>query len=347
MRLGIIGWHTRTGLGTQNRDLAIHLKADRWIVPRHPRTATLPRPAGFGGEYVEIDFPLQRRTFPKKRVDLLADLDMLLFAEMPYFVDTLQHCRAVGTKSACYVNIEWLRRGGWGSDIYIAPTEYTHRRLLEDREIDHDRIFFAPIGVDTKEIPFQKRGIVQQYVHCNGTGGAYGRKGGEAVARAAELAPQVRLCVYTQTKYLTSAQVGKLPQWPSNATVYGEVPTYTDLYKYGQICVQPSRFEGIGLQLLECQAAGMPLITADCPPMNEYRPLEAVTGATGRISCTRWVHSMDVSVRRLASVLTKWWGKDVSAQSSAARQWVEAERDWSVRAAPLWDILDAELTRQR
>lgn len=55
---------------------------------------------------------------------------------------------------------------------------------------------------------------------------------------------------------------------------YNEFP-----YKMGDVYVYPSRLDGIGLTLLEAMSFGMPCITTDCQPMNEF----VVHGFSGKL----------------------------------------------------------------
>jgi glycosyltransferase involved in cell wall biosynthesis len=50
----------------------------------------------------------------------------------------------------------------------------------------------------------------------------------------------------------------------------GNLPDYSDLYSEGDVFIQPSKAEGIGLSILEALACGLPVLTTDYPPMNEY-----------------------------------------------------------------------------
>lgn len=49
-----------------------------------------------------------------------------------------------------------------------------------------------------------------------------------------------------------------------------ETVTAPGLYHLGDVYVYPSRLEGIGLTMAEALACGLPLITVDFPPMNEF-----------------------------------------------------------------------------
>jgi glycosyltransferase involved in cell wall biosynthesis len=50
-----------------------------------------------------------------------------------------------------------------------------------------------------------------------------------------------------------------------------DLPTtaYYELFANCDVCLAPSRWEGLGLHLYEATAFGMPIITNDNPPMNE------------------------------------------------------------------------------
>jgi glycosyltransferase involved in cell wall biosynthesis len=50
----------------------------------------------------------------------------------------------------------------------------------------------------------------------------------------------------------------------------GNLPDYRDLYREGEVFVQPSKAEGLGLSILEAMSCGLPVLTTDYPPMNEY-----------------------------------------------------------------------------
>ena len=53
--------------------------------------------------------------------------------------------------------------------------------------------------------------------------------------------------------------------------VLEDLPTdeHLRLFAAADVCVAPSRWEGLGLHLYESMALGLPVITNDDPPMNE------------------------------------------------------------------------------
>ena len=53
--------------------------------------------------------------------------------------------------------------------------------------------------------------------------------------------------------------------------IWDDLPTrrYLQLFADSDVCLAPSRWEGLGLHLYEATAFGMPIVTNDNPPMNE------------------------------------------------------------------------------
>src|SRR5207253_8328051 len=96
-------------------------------------------------------------------------------------------------------------------------------------------------------------------------------KGLDVLAQTARILKAVPFLVYSQQS--------DLPALPDNVEVRRAPRDNRALYADGDVCVQPSHWEGLGLQLLECQAAGLPLVTTDAPPMNECRPFRTVPAA--------------------------------------------------------------------
>ena len=58
---------------------------------------------------------------------------------------------------------------------------------------------------------------------------------------------------------------------PRVEVVLADLPTDQHLRQFAaaDVCVAPSRWEGLGLHLYESMALGLPVITNDAPPMNE------------------------------------------------------------------------------
>jgi glycosyltransferase involved in cell wall biosynthesis len=113
--------------------------------------------------------------------------------------------------------------------------------------------------------------------------------------------------------------------------VVGNFPSISELYSTGDICVQPSKMEGIGFMVLEPACAGLPVLTIDYPPMNEYIQQPELRCRTRwrkrKAFATQWIrhaHLKLPSIRDLSRRMEWAASTDLRLVSEANRQWAEA-----------------------
>ena len=344
-KVGLIGWNTATGLGTMNRDLAHHGLVDRWLAFRHPQFATLPRPR----DSCPIDFvPYDPAGFDLR--PWLAGLDWLVFAEIPYIADATRQAREQGVRVALIPMWELTHpRHDWLGlvDLVICPHRWAYRVFSEWKERHGAAwsVVYVPWPVDSRQLPFRERRRCRRFVFVNGTGGCRAvrlsdgaktppRKGVDLVLDAAERLPSISFLVYTQLPMTRAV--------PANVDVRTERASRAELYEEGDVCVQPSHWEGLGLQMLECQAAGMPLVTTDAPPMNEFRPHRVVPVHGTEVVSIADFHPFTSRVMRpedLADVLADLHDSDIRQASREARAFVEREHSWGRAVGSLRELL--------
>ncbi len=333
-RVGLVGWNTASGLGYVNRELAKHYPIERWLAPQHPRFPSLEPLRVCRTDVVPAQLD-SRRLY-----DWLRGLDWVLFAELPYLERLAQHAREHYVRVACIPMWEWLHpKLDWLNyvDVMLCPTRFTFDRLT-DWKRRHGfcwDVVELPWPVDVSRFAFRQRRTCERFLFINGTGGGrgtradgtetgYHRKGAELVAEAARLLPDVPFIWYSQTD--------DLPPLPPNVRRRPTPADSTRLYDEGDVCVQPSTWEGIGLQLLECQAAGMPLVTTEAAPMNEFQPLRTVRAARVekvRVFGSDPITSHVVSPTDLAATLRQLLDTDLTEASRSARRFVEEQHSWS------------------
>ena len=340
-RVGLIGPNAHSGLGTLCRDLVRGFPVERWAMPEEPRPGDLP--AGTRCRAIVPDGTDDVDAFS-------SGLDWILFFEQPWSMEILKRAREQHVRIACVPMWEFLdEQAPWLPyvDLMIAPTRWCRDLLPRWRErlgLSWDEADLPwPIGID--RFPFTRRETCRKFLFVNGHGGCReidrvrepwnGRKGAAIVAEAARRAPEVPIIVVSQT--------GNLPPFPANVEVrVGDLDEASDLYREGDVCIQPSRWEGIGLPLLECQASGLPLLTTDAPPMNEHEPMRRLpcTQSRGRVWGLRSIPVNEVDADALARVLRELHGADISEASLAARRFVESHHSWTDAMPKLLAILD-------
>lgn len=329
--VGLVGWNTAQGLGYLNRALVKHLPIHRWIIPTHPRFPELDVPSTVDTIHVPLDADQHRLR------ETCANLHWMMFCELPYIQSYAGIIRECGTQVACIPMWEWLHEDlDWLKfvDLFICPNQYCYDMLSQWRKklgYKWDMVML-PWPIDTDDFVFQPRTQCRSFLFNNGTGGgmAYRRDGGrhqprkgvEVVLHAAKRVPHIPIFLRTQTT--------ELPVCPANVTVLQGEADNLGLYSVGDVAVQPSLYEGLGLQCLESQACGLPLITTNAPPMTEYKAIRTVrcSPTEGRCYGERWIPVYLPDPEDLAKHMSELFESDISQASAAARAFIEEEHSW-------------------
>ena len=230
-----------------------------------------------------------RASRPGELGEFLAGLDWLLFFEHPGHPDVVALRASAGVRIACVPMWEWLDEfSPWlpHVDLMIAPTRSCYTLLHRWRERLGLRwdVEYLPWPIDVERFPFRPRVECRTFLFVNGAGGnssstvpvraaTAGRGQGSSPRRRGShlkfpcwSARRPPSCLRFRNTSMCARRGGRFP----------------DLYSDGDVCVQPSRWEGLGLPLLECQASGLPLLATDAPPMNEHQPWRTLACTTTR-----------------------------------------------------------------
>ena len=258
---------------------------------------------------------------------------MVLCFELPYYPNVAELGKRLNVKTVCVMMHECAPAGckGWPQqfDLLIHPNE-TCRTILSPALPRHNhRMLRWPI--DTDEIPFRQRDRADLFFFGQGTGGGADRKGGFIVLQAAQATPNVPWLVRSQIVDRRMRIFEVEYHYPPNVRVEGQVDDPADLYVEGDVAVQVSRYEGMGLQLLEAKASGMPLITTDAGPMNEYDPFAVIRATPRRTTVLRPTTAYDADPAHLAETVASLHGRDIAAASIRSREWVDANASWKTQ----------------
>jgi glycosyltransferase involved in cell wall biosynthesis len=333
-KVGLVGWNTASGLGYINRDLATYLPLERWLVPTHPVFPTLePPPARTRIHRVPLEIDAA------KLKAWLRGLDWVLFVEVPYVPHLAQSARELGIQVACVpmwecadLRLDWMHL----CDRMICPTRFTYE-LFRDWKgrfgMGWD-VVHVPWPVDPRRFRFRRRTQCERFLFVNGTGGSrayredgtlttYRRKGMDILLEAARRLRPIPFLVYSQVEPAVPT--------PVNVELRHPLASNQRLYDEADVCVQPSRWEGLGLQMLECQAAGLPLVTTDAPPMNEYQPVHLVPARETELLSIVPRHALtahNVAAEDLAAALEALYRTDIAEASESARSFIVKEHSW-------------------
>lgn len=199
---------------------------------------------------------------------LLFGLDGILFFERhSWNPHILRIAREMHVATVCVPMWEWFNGHAteWQyCDLFVCPSRYTEKVV---RSFGFTNTCCLPWPIDLDKLPCrQVIGPARHFVHNAGLVDHDDRKGTFDTIRAfSRLARKdIRLTVRLQKAALLPTDDDRVN------IVVGNLPRVADLYATGDVCVQPSKMEGIGFMVLEPACAGIPVITTDYPPMNEF-----------------------------------------------------------------------------
>lgn len=337
--IGLVGPCEGYGLAQQSLDIARHLGVNRWLVPHD-----------LNGDRPELPCRIDAVSRPLSSIELeawLSGLDAVLFIERPTYPLLTQVARRLGVCVVCVPNWEWIHPGlDWLSDVdvMLCPTLVTANMLRRWQACFGFtwQLVHIPWPIETSRFRFRMRRKCRAFVYVHGLGGATARRfnGHETIRRkglhvlldAARRMPSVPIIVYA---------AGSDQAVPPNVELRYPPADNRLLYLEGDVCVQPSHWEGLGLPLLECQAAGMPLITTDAPPMNEHQPLRAVQCELHafRLASDLVIPVALMEPQRLAEALASVFETDLKDASKRARRFVQREHSWQTAGPKLRHII--------
>lgn len=233
-----------------------------------------------------------------KRWVTVNNIEIVIFNEQQDW-EIVVDCRNLGVKTVAYVDYYTSRTVPF-FNIYDAVICHTRKHFSVFK--DHHKAFYIPWGTDIDL--FSPRDCSRHcdselvFFHSAGMGGIGLRKGTDLLVRAFDrLIGDARLIIHSQVPVETySAVVDIIKNNNRIDFIYKTVPA-PGLYHLGDVYVYPSRLEGLGLTLMEALASGLPVITTNCAPMNEFVEdgfnglLVDVEAYLGRIDGYYWAES--------------------------------------------------------
>jgi len=151
-------------------------------------------------------------------------------------------------------------------DKIICPTEACYNKF---KSMGLNNIEYVKWGVDLNQFkPIDRpENEKVRFFHPAGWGGMHARRGTQFVIDAFQKMDN------SDAELLIHIQSGSGIQEDGNIKIiHGTVPRkeLIKMYQESDIAVLPSKWEGLGLTFLEAMGCGLPIITVDAPPMNEF-----------------------------------------------------------------------------
>ena len=310
IRIGLVARADNSGLGTLSKSFYKNLPIDKVLLvqnnvyPIDPATYKDPIVCERGIPSLE-----EIREF-------LKDLDLIITFETPYNWNLLSEAKKEGVKTILVPNYEWLPQTlPVVPDLFLCPSKLDYDEV-KNNTTTNSEVKYLPIPIDDDLIPYKKREKARVFLFNNGHGGHLGRNSARELFEAISLIKEdVKFKIHSQQYFDSVINDSRVE------IVYGEVP-YRELFKDGDVFLHPHKFDGLSLPIQEALVAGMPVISTDIYPHNEYLPKEWMfkPETITKTYVKREIEMAIINPVKLAQKITEWANKDISKESEKARK---------------------------
>lgn len=313
MKIGSICYATDQGLGILAKDFFDNGVIDRFVIIPHGRRTDHPE---WYPENTPV-VPAKYLSRDPRVLDMIQDMDLMLFFETPFDWQLLKICREYKTKSILMPMYECMPK-----ILPLYPDAFVNPSALDEEYYPDGP--FIPIPVPER-VPCRPRTRAKTFIHNAGHGGLKGRNGTQELYEAWDY-------VKSDAKLLIRCQDHSLPAKKNVDVLVGTFP-YNEIWETGDVFIFPEKFNGLSLPLQEARAAGMLVMCADRFPMNNWLPREPLipvqqyhkTSVAPR--CNTFGEAV-INPQDIAAKVDEVYNSDISDYSSSAIEWRQS-MSWS------------------
>ena len=340
MHLAVVGWAADSGVGRELIDAVRNLPVSCAFILHNPSKPT--RKDLLAGTSAYFSQP----TNLEQQMELFLEChrpDTILTWEVPGSWSFPAIWARKGVRWIHMVHWDWFSMSPehlkiWAQAAHLlAPNRMCQRAL---KEVCGLRSRLLPVPVDAERLKFTERQRAGNFISVYGYGGPHQRRSiPEIVSAWQQMGPAAPKLTIRAQKPIDEFK-GSFP--PNISVKLGNLPEPFDLYRTGDVAVQPSRYEGVGVSMVEAQATGIVVVAVDAPPMNEivYGPLIPVEKVIKVSIMGKALTSYVPSSRGLAQIISKLKGADISELSRKARELSVQNFSWSALRDQWLDTLE-------
>lgn len=238
--------------------------------------------------------------------DFFDDLDVCFILEW-HSKPILDKARNKGCKTILKVNYEFLPENHGGADLYLCSSSLNYDAVKGEKMLLPD---------PSEERPFKERKTAKVFVHNAGTLGLNGANGTQELIKAMDF-------IYEDIKLIIRSQVPLKCNNPKIDLRIGDVPHET-LYDEGDVFVMPQKFRATSLPIQEAMMSGMPVLSSDIQPFNEFVNFTFPVSDFEPLLMTREVNSAVLDPYHIAHAIKMLYNKDITNESRKARAYAES-----------------------
>lgn len=309
LRIGTIGYRTKTGLGYQALSYVKNLSVSKVMVVDLSGHNGMPLTDWYPGAMTVHGYPSRHDI-----AEFLIGLDVVLLAETPLNYYLYEHARKAGIKTAAVINWEFFDHIVHPEfplpDMIIMPTSW-HFKDAEAFCISRGiRCLLLRHPVDRRDFPFRLR-TTAKMLHVAGKPAVHDRNGTWDFLKAAPNGT-----VVTQSQELA----GRVRTMYPRCRVYSAADHPLHIYQLGDVLVMPRRYGGNCLPVYEALSCGLPVVMPDISPNADILPKQWLVPArkTGSFTPRTAIDIYSVDIDALTDKLRWLESCDMTEQSRLA-----------------------------
>lgn len=326
-KVGVIGYNVNTGIGCIIQDYKNNLPIDSHYVIQQPNI-------GIDMKKIDGKCVIQGNV---NIDDWLDTIDCLITIESPFIDDLFLKCKKRNIRVIVSVDIDWFTPEllWWKDvDVFVCPNMYTKNQL---ETYGYKNTVYIPASVDTEYFKFQPRKKVETFLFNNGWGGVNARKGSSQV---------IQVMYGTNLSIIINSQASISVDGPKIKLRVTNYDKRISLYEDGDLYLAPSKWEGHGIHILEAMACGLPVITTNSPPMNEYVDKKEYLIRVKRVEHIKnwrlYTTSCIIDSDNFRDKVLHFYGEDVEKDSYYCRERVEKYYSYGANRDKFLKVIDGE-----
>jgi len=275
-------------------------------------------------------------------------LDAVVFNEYKQWTNEdgnlVSTAKSLGCRTYGYLVAERFKKEQtYNYDRVLVPTVSMEKLM---RTFKVRKFTYVPASIDLNEFPKKEKVVNEQFTffHPGGMGGVHNRKNTDIVIEAFKKMDN------KDTRLVITSQKPLNYVVPDNVTVIIKDLTRQELIDYyykADATVLPSKWETVGIPIIESLAAGVPVITCEVPPMNEFVRI-GMNGYLCNVSMTKYpditIYAAEVDPAELAKSMSNILNKDAyELLSKNSRYIVEELYDLEKNKKYFLDFLEEDL----
>lgn len=228
------------------------------------------------------------------------DLDVVIILEW-YSKQIIDTAHEKGCKVVLKVNYEFLPEKHEGADLYLCSSSLNY-------EVVNGNKILIPDPVEVGEV--RERTICKTFVHNAGTLGIGGANGTKELIEALKYAVE-------PFKMIIRAQVPIECKDERVDLRIGDFP-HEELFTEGDVFVMPQKFRATSLPIQEAMASGMPVLSSNIKPFNEFVNFTFDVDGFKPDMILRVVQNAKLNPRKIAKELDALYNRDITNESKDA-----------------------------